>query len=271
MNTTLPLVHVHHLGVVFPTEDGLGLEAIRDLSFEVQPQEFLAVVGPSGCGKSTLLRVLAGLLEATRGEVTFPAHPQGKPQVGLVFQKANLMPWRSVLRNITLPLELHGVPRREAEARAQAMIALMGLEGFADALPRDLSGGMAQRVALARALIHRPDLLLLDEPFTALDALTRERLWEELLRIWQHERTTVVMVTHSVTEALLLADRVLVLTDRPARLQMDLRVDLPRPRSADLRYTPHFGRLARRLREALGACPKSCGKIKPQPHSRRLP
>ncbi len=253
MNATLPLVRVRHLGVVFPTEDGLGLEAIRDLSFEVQPREFLAVVGPSGCGKSTLLRVLAGLLEATRGEVAFPAHPQGKPQVGLVFQKANLMPWRSALHNITLPLELHGVPRREAEARARAMLALMGLEGFADALPRDLSGGMAQRVALARALIHRPDLLLLDEPFTALDALTRERLWEELLRIWQHERTTVVMVTHSVTEALLLADRVLVLTDRPARLQMDLQVDLPRPRSADLRYTPHFGRLARSLHQALGA------------------
>ena len=252
MSSSLPLVRVRHLGVIFPTEDGTGLEAIRDLSFDVRPQEFLAVVGPSGCGKSTLLRVLAGLLEASRGEVGFPHHPQGKPKVGLVFQKANLMPWRSVLRNITLPLELQGVPRQEARARARAMIDLMGLQGFDEALPRDLSGGMAQRVALARALIHHPDLLLLDEPFTALDALTRERLWEELLRIWQHERTTVVMVTHSVTEALLLADRVLVLTDRPAQVRMEMTVDLPRPRSADLRYTPHFGKLARRLRDALG-------------------
>ena len=251
MTFSLPLVRVRHLGVVFPTEDGAGLEALHDLSFEVQPQEFLAVVGPSGCGKSTLLRVLAGLLEASRGEIAFPAHADGKPKVGLVFQKANLMPWRSVLRNITLPLELQGMPRAEAERHAQAMIALMGLQGFAEALPRDLSGGMAQRVALARALIHRPDLLLLDEPFTALDALTRERLWEELLRIWQHERTTVVMVTHSVTEALLLADRVLVLTERPGRLRLEIVVDLPRPRTADLRYTPHFGHLARRLREAL--------------------
>ncbi len=247
-----PLVSVQHLGVVFPAEGQEALEAIADVSFTLQPQEFLAIVGPSGCGKSTLLRVLAGLLPPSRGTVAFPSHPHGRPQVGLVFQKANLMPWRTVLRNITLPLELHGVPQEEARARAQAMIALMGLQGFADTLPRDLSGGMAQRVALARALIHNPDLLLLDEPFTALDALTRERLWEELLRIWRHEQTTVVMVTHSVTEALMLADRVLVLTDRPARVRMSMTVDLPRPRTADLRYTPQFGELARRLRAALG-------------------
>jgi len=252
----LPLVSVEHVGVVFPA-DGQhdALEAVADVSFTLQPREFLAIVGPSGCGKSTLLRVLAGLLPPSRGRVTFPAHPQGRPQVGLVFQKANLMPWRTVLRNITLPLELQGVPKEAADARAEAMIGLMGLEGFADTLPRDLSGGMAQRVALARALIHNPDLLLLDEPFTALDALTRERLWEELLRIWHHEQTSVVMVTHSVTEALLLADRVLVLTDRPARVQMALTVDLPRPRTPDLRYTPHFGALARQLRAGLGLLP----------------
>jgi len=250
MNT--PLVSVQHVGVTFPTEGAAPLEAIADVSFDLQPREFLAIVGPSGCGKSTLLRVLAGLLPPSNGKVAFPAHSQGRPQVGLVFQKANLMPWRTVLRNITLPLELQGVPREAAAARAQEMITLMGLDGFADTLPRDLSGGMAQRVALARALIHNPDLLLLDEPFTALDALTRERLWEELLRIWRHERTTVVMVTHSVTEALLLADRVLVLTDRPARVQMSLNVDLPRPRTAEMRYTPHFGKLARRLRAGLG-------------------
>ena len=248
--TEHPLASVSRLQVIFPSEEG-GLKAVADVSFSVYPREFVAIVGPSGCGKSTLLRVLAGLLEPTRGEVTFPPYSEGRPRVGLVFQKANLMPWRSVLRNIALPLELEGVPRAEAVQRAEAMIALMGLEGFADTLPRDLSGGMAQRVALARAFIHKPDLLLLDEPFTALDALTRERLWDELLRIWRHERTTVVMVTHSVNEALLLADRVLVLTARPARVKMVLDVPLPRPRAADLRYTPRFGDLARHLRAAL--------------------
>ncbi|NPA93109.1 MAG: ABC transporter ATP-binding protein [Chloroflexi bacterium] len=248
-----PMVQVSHLGVAFPTDEGGTLEVLRDVSFEVAPQAFLAVVGPSGCGKSTLLRVLAGLLQPSRGEVSFPAHQGSRPKVGLVFQKANLMPWRTVLRNITLPLELKGVPTEEAVRRAREMIARIGLEGFEDTLPRDLSGGMAQRVALARALIHEPDLLLLDEPFAALDALTRERLWDELLHIWRQERKTVVMVTHSVTEALLLADRVLVLSARPATVRLDMQVDLPRPRASDLRYTPHFGQLARRLREALGA------------------
>ncbi len=248
-----PLVQVSRVGVVFPTDEGGTLEVLREVSFTVAAQEFVAVIGPSGCGKSTLLRVLAGLLQPTRGVVAFPAHQAGRPKVGLVFQKANLMPWRTALRNITLPLELKGVPAGEATRRAREMIARIGLAGFEDTLPRDLSGGMAQRVALARALIHDPDLLLLDEPFAALDALTRERLWDELLRIWRQERKTVVMVTHSVTEALLLADRVLVLSARPAEVRMTMQVDLPRPRGEALRYTPHFGRLAQRLRAALGA------------------
>jgi NitT/TauT family transport system ATP-binding protein len=169
----------------------------------------------------------------------------------MVFQQANLMPWRTVIENIKLPLEVKGVEDAEARARAQEMIELVGLQGFEDSLPRDLSGGMAQRVAIARALIHDPDLLLLDEPFGSLDAITRERMWNELSHIWQVRQKTVVMVTHSINESLFLADRVLVLTQRPGKVKLDLNVDLPRPRGEDIRYTPHFGKLARKLRSTI--------------------
>jgi NitT/TauT family transport system ATP-binding protein len=166
----------------------------------------------------------------------------------MVFQQANLMPWRTVFENIKLPLEVKRVDEATSHLRAREMIELVGLQGFEDSLPRDLSGGMAQRVAIARALIHDPDLLLLDEPFGSLDAITRERMWNELSRIWQMRQKTVIMVTHSINESLFLADRVLVLTQRPGRVKMDLKVDLPRPRTDDIRYTPQFGRLARKLR-----------------------
>lgn len=245
-----PFLSLEHVGVIFPADDG-ELEAVADVTFSVRPQEFVALVGPSGCGKSTLVRVVAGLLRPTRGRVLFPALEGGKPRVGLVFQKANLMPWRTVEANIALPLELQGLPKAEIRRRVAEMVALMGLQGFEKALPRDLSGGMAQRVALARSFVFNPSLLLLDEPFVALDALTREYLWDELLRMWRRERQTVLMVTHSVSEALLLADRVIVLTARPARVKLELTVDIPRPRHPDLRYTPRFGELVRRLRAAL--------------------
>jgi NitT/TauT family transport system ATP-binding protein len=169
----------------------------------------------------------------------------------MVFQQANLMPWRTVVENIKLPLEVKRVNEADARANAREMIELVGLQGFEDSLPRDLSGGMAQRVALARALIHDPDLLLLDEPFGSLDAITRERMWNELSHIWQMRQKTVIMVTHSINESLFLADRVLVLTQRPGKVKLDLNVDLPRPRGDDIRYTPHFGKLARKLRSAI--------------------
>jgi NitT/TauT family transport system ATP-binding protein len=169
-----------------------------------------------------------------------------------VFQKANLMPWRSVLGNITLPLELQHVPRDITLERAHELVDLVGLSGFEDSLPGDLSGGMAQRVAIARALVHDPDVLLLDEPFGGLDALTRERMGEELLRIWQARRKTVVMVTHSIIEALFLADRVLVLSPRPGRLRRDINVDLPRPRLDEMRYTVFFGDLVSQVRAEIG-------------------
>jgi NitT/TauT family transport system ATP-binding protein len=170
----------------------------------------------------------------------------------MVFQQANLMPWRTVSENIMLPLEVKQVDEANARTKTQEMIELVGLQGFENNWPRELSGGMAQRVALARALIHDPDLLLLDEPFGSLDALTRERMWTELSRIWQMRQKTVIMVTHSINESLFLADRVLVLTQRPGSVKMDLKVDLPRPRNDEIRYTPHFGKLARKLKEAIG-------------------
>jgi NitT/TauT family transport system ATP-binding protein len=244
-----PILSVRELSTVFPDSNG-GLRALEEVSFEICPQEFVCVLGPSGSGKSTLLRILAGLLPPTSGEVTF--HGSEHPGIGMVFQQANLMPWRTVRENLRLPLELAGVEDSTARQKTQEMMELVGLEGFDSYWPRDLSGGMAQRVAIARALIHDPDLLLLDEPFGSLDALTRERMWTELSRIWQARQKTVLMVTHSISEALFLADRVLVLTQRPGKVKMDLEVDLPRPRKDEMRYTPHFGVLARQLKEAIG-------------------
>jgi len=248
-----PVLVVRNLSTVFPNGNG-GLQALDSISFAVSARQFVCVLGPSGSGKSTMLRILAGLLAPTAGEVIFRNQPLVGPhrEMGLVFQKANLMPWRDVLQNILLPLQIQNVPVGIAAARAQVLVDLVGLQGFEHVLPRDLSGGMAQRVAIARALIHDPDILLLDEPFGGLDALTRERMGDELLRIWQVRRKTVLMVTHSISEALFLADRVLVLSPRPGRLRLDLAVDLPRPRDEDIRYTPAFGELARQVRAAIG-------------------
>ena len=247
---TDPILIVQSLSITFPDDNSAaGLEALDSVSFTIQPQEFVCVLGPSGSGKSTLLRILAGLLQPTSGTFTFRG---GKPKIGMVFQQSNLMPWRTTLQNILLPLELEGLPAGESQARAQELINLVGLQGFESAWPRDLSGGMAQRVAIARALIHDPDILLLDEPFGSLDALTREHMWTELSRIWQRRQKTVLMVTHSIGESLLLADRVLVLTQRPGKVKLDLEVDLPRPRTDEMRYTANFGELARRLKEAIG-------------------
>ena len=252
MPASAPLLSVRDLSLTFHEGNGSangGLEALDATTFDVHPREFVCVLGPSGSGKSTLLRILAGLLAPTGGSFTFAG---GTPRIGMVFQQSNLMPWRTAIENITLPLELQGVKPEEACRRAQELIDLVGLQGFESAWPRDLSGGMAQRVAIARALVHDPDILLLDEPFGSLDALTRERMWTELSRIWQARRKTVLMVTHSIGEALFLADRVLVLTQRPGRIKLDLAVDLPRPRAEEMRYTAHFGALSRRLREAIG-------------------
>jgi NitT/TauT family transport system ATP-binding protein len=242
-------VAVRNLGVAFDDISG-KLAALDNISFELLANEFLCLLGPSGSGKSTLLRVLANLITPTRGEVTFYGGER-LPRVGLVFQQANLMPWRTAIENIALPLELEGLSSAEIQKKSLAMIELVGLQEFAGAYPDDLSGGMAQRVAIARALIQQPDVLLLDEPFGSLDALTRDRMGGELLRIWQTTRTAVILVTHSIPEALLLSDRILVFSPRPGRIILDMTVKMPRPRSEEVRYSPEFLALERELRTAI--------------------
>ncbi len=245
-----PILEADSLRVTFDDPHRAMLIAVDGLSLAVEAGEFLAIVGPSGCGKSTLLRLLSGLLRPMAGRVSLRGQPLAAPrrEIGYVFQRANLMPWRTVLGNILLPLEIDGVAREERDARAREQIALVGLEGFADAYPQQLSGGMQQRVALARALIHEPSVLLLDEPFGSLDALTRERMNAELLRIFDLRSPTVVMVTHSITEAVLLADRVLVLSPRPGRVRAEFPVPLPRPRQLDVTTEPGFLQLVRAVR-----------------------
>ena len=242
-------IRLEHVSMTYDDHNGY-LHVLEDISADINPQEFLCVLGPSGCGKTTLLRVIAGLDQHTSGKILFPQSK--KPSVGIVFQESNLMPWRSVLDNILLPLELTGSDPQKAREQAIEMAELVGLQDFLNVWPQSLSGGMAQRVAIARAFIQDTNILLLDEPFGALDALTREQMGEELLRIWQARKKTVVMVTHSIPEALLLADRVLVLSNRPAQVILDRKVDLDRPRSEEIRYTKKFQTLARELREAIG-------------------
>ncbi|OGO17147.1 MAG: ABC transporter [Chloroflexi bacterium RBG_16_48_8] len=252
MKEMKPVLIAQRLSKSFPNGSG-DLVAIENVSFSLMPQEFLCVVGPSGCGKTTLLKLLAGLLEPTRGEIFIEGQLHSRPRrrIGFVFQEANLMPWRTVHDNIALPLELQGISIEEIEQRTQTLIQLVGLETFEDNLPRDLSGGMAQRVAIARALIHNPDILLLDEPFGALDALTRERMGSELMRIWSARKVTVIMVTHSISEAVLLSDRIIVLSSRPGTVRLDTPNNLPRPRQLEMTHTQAFGDLAHQVRQAI--------------------
>ena len=248
------LLRAENISLTFSNGNG-GLHVLDSVSLEVSSDEFVCVVGPSGCGKTSLLRILAGLLEPSSGQVVFSGERLARPQrrIGFVFQQANLMPWRTAINNICLPLELAGLTKEEKQDRARSLIELMGLQGFEEMFPRDLSGGMAQRVAIGRALVHEPDVLLLDEPFGSLDALTRERMGDELLRIWKAHRGTLLMVTHSIPEAVLLADRVIVLSERPARVVLNLEIPIPRPRSIDYTYTEEFGTLAAQVRGAIRA------------------
>ncbi|NDJ52396.1 MAG: ABC transporter ATP-binding protein [Chloroflexi bacterium] len=229
------------------------LAALDQISLTIEQGQFVCLVGPSGSGKSTLLRILAGLLKPTQGYVWLDGDPISAPdsRISVIPQQSNLMPWRTVLANVALPLEVQRVPGGERDQRAQALIELVGLAGFEASRPAELSGGMAQRVAIARSLIMEPSLLLMDEPFGPLDALTREQLGEELLRIWQTQQSAILMVTHSISEAVLLADRVLVLSQRPGRIVAQFDVDLPRPRSLDSAYSARGGELAAAIRASL--------------------
>ena len=230
------------------------LLALQDVSFEVGKSEFVSVVGASGCGKTTLLKIIAGLIPHSSGEVRIGGSSVKGPRkdIGFVFQQPVLLPWRTVLENTLLPIEVMGLPREEYGKRALDILDRVGLSGFSDKYPFELSGGMQQRVAITRALVYDPDVLLLDEPFGALDAMTRESLNLELLRIWSDHRKTVLFVTHSISEAIFLSDRVVALTPRPGRLADVVEVDLPRPRRLDVMQTEAFGMLAKRIRSLLG-------------------
>lgn len=248
-----PVLQALHLYKEYDGQQGV-LPVIADISLVVEPGEFLAIVGPSGCGKSTLLRLLAGLIPPDQGRIFFKREPLHEPrrEIGLVFQKSNLMPWRTVFENVLLPLQVQHIPAAEANYRTEYALNLVGLTDFAHSYPHELSGGMAQRVAIARALAHEPEILLLDEPFGALDALTRERLNQELSQVWEVSRRTVVLVTHDIREAVFLADRVMVLSQRPGRVVATVPVDLPRPRAASLMYDSEaFSALAYEVRQAI--------------------
>ena len=216
--------------------------ALDRVSLEVRDGEFLAVVGPSGCGKSTLLRLIAGLLSPASGKVFHNGKPVAGPQttLGIVFQSPVLLEWRTVIDNVLLQLELRGIDPGPYRERAQALLAQVGLGEFGDRYPRELSGGMKQRAAIVRALIHDPPLLLMDEPFGALDALTREQMRIDLEALWAKTRKTVMFITHSIDEAVLLADRVVVMSPRPGRIEREIAVSLPRPRGLDARKRPEF-------------------------------
>jgi NitT/TauT family transport system ATP-binding protein len=248
-------IRLDRVGMTYATASG-PVEALRDIDLAVGRGELVAIVGPSGCGKSTLLRIIAGLRAPSQGRVEVGGRPVVRPlpSVGMVFQAPVLLKWRTIESNVLLPAELSGLDPRAYRSRAAELLRLVGLAEFARKLPRELSGGMQQRASLCRALLLDPPLLLMDEPFGALDAMTRDEMNLELLRVWGEgsgERKTIVFVTHSIPEAVFLADRVVVMTARPGRLARVLDVPLPRPRTVASRAAPGFGRLALAVHEAL--------------------
>lgn len=248
-----PILIADGISHVYSTSNGQKVEALRNISIDLMPSTFTCLVGASGSGKTTLFQILSGLKKPTSGQVLLENQKLTRPQrrVSIVFQRDNLMPWRTVYKNIVLPLQLAGVSRREQRRRATNMLDITGLGGFEKAYPAELSGGMAQRVAIARGLVTEPDVLLLDEPFGALDAMTREQMWQELLRIWASTKATVFMVTHNIREALFLADRVMVISPRPGQIVEDVDIPFERPRDFDLLTDIDFSHLEAIVRAAL--------------------
>jgi NitT/TauT family transport system ATP-binding protein len=249
-----PFVDINNVDKVF-TSRGRELKAVDNVSLDIAPGEFVSVVGPSGCGKSTLMMMVAGLMPFSRGEICVQGKRVTKPitDVGVIFQRDALLEWRSILDNILLQMDVRGLKRRDYEQPARDLLARVGLAGFEDYYPWELSGGMRQRVSLCRALIHNPSLLLMDEPFGALDALTREQMNLDLQKIWLEHRKTMLFITHSIWEAVFLSDRVVVMSPRPGRVAQTISVDLPRPRSLSVRESPEFGRYSAQIREQFQA------------------
>lgn len=240
---------VEGLKVVYESRRG-PVPAVDDLTFTVKRKEFVAVLGPSGCGKSTLLRIVSGILSANAGTVTLDGTPitGPRPDVGIVFQQPVLLPWKTVLDNVLVPIRALRQPVKQYTDKAKELLRLVGLQDFVDHYPHELSGGMQQRVGIARGLIHDPSMLLMDEPFAALDAMTREQMSAELQSIWMETDKAVLFITHSIPEAVFLADRVLVFSERPARVVDNVEINLPRPRSPEIMADPAFTELCARLR-----------------------
>jgi NitT/TauT family transport system ATP-binding protein len=241
-----PLVSIRDVSKQFAN----GTIAVRDVNLDLARGEFVSLLGPSGCGKSTLLRMISGLGEPSRGVIDWPtsvhdATGHAEPDLGFVFQEPTLMPWATALKNVMLPLTLKGVDKREAEAKSADMLGLVGLKGFEGSYPRELSGGMKMRVSIARALVTKPSILLMDEPFAALDEITRHRLNDDLLRLWWDQKFTAVFVTHSVFESVYLSQRIVVMAARPGRVMADLKVDAPHPRDDLFRTSAQYAEICR--------------------------
>ena len=248
-----PIIAVKGVHKVYASR-GEALLALRDINLDVYAGEFVSCVGPSGCGKSTLLNILAGLIDHTSGTVWFKGqeHHEPRREIGLMFQTPVLFDWRTIIDNVLLPVEILGLAKAQYRARAIELLDLVGLKGFETAYPRQLSGGMQQRAALSRVLVYDPEVLLLDEPFGALDEFTREAMNLELLRIWHTTHKTVFFVTHNINEAVFLADRVVVMTPRPGQIAQSFRIDLPRPRTRDMMRLPGYAEKVFEVREVLG-------------------
>jgi NitT/TauT family transport system ATP-binding protein len=254
MTAAAPFIHLAGVRKVYRTRSADFL-AVSEATFDVEDGELVALVGPSGCGKTTLLKILAGLHSYESGEVRIGSASQPfdpARDIGMVFQQPLLLKWRRILDNVLLPAEILGLPLAESRERARELLALVGLRGSEGKFPYELSGGMQQRAAIARALIHDPKLILMDEPFGALDAMTREKMNLELLHIWRKAKKTIVFVTHGITEAVFLGTRVIVLTAGPARMADNFQVDLPHPRTLDMKTSETFGEYTRRVYRLLG-------------------
>ena len=253
-SSSAPRLSLRELGVTYQTSRG-PLEALGPLSLDVADGEFVAVLGPSGCGKSTLLKILSGLMPPSQGEALLGGAVIDRPrgEVGIVFQQPTLLPWKTVLQNVLMPLKVLGAYSPAARQRAEGLLAMVGLEAFADHYPHELSGGMQQRVSIARGLVNEPRLLLMDEPFAALDALTREQMILELQSIWERTKKSVIFITHSIPEAAFMADRIVVLSPRPGRIVHVEEVGLARPRGLESMAAPEFVAICDRLRRLFAA------------------
>ncbi|MFQ5915117.1 MAG: ABC transporter ATP-binding protein [Nitrospinota bacterium] len=254
--TAVPCISINDVGMVYRSRGKPDFLAVRNISLQIQEQELFALVGPTGCGKSTLLLNISGLLNPTRGQVSIRG---GSVQAakeanlfGFIFQDPVLLPWRTAVENVRLPLEVTGAYNGTQEARCLELLDFVGLKKFRNHYPHELSGGMRQRVSIVRALVHNPSILLLDEPFSSLDEITKRRLHVEFLDLWAHERKTGVLITHDLYEAVFMADRVAVMTPNPGEIRAVIDIDLPRPRTTEMRDSEEFIRLARHVREVLG-------------------